>query len=289
MQQKEEDKKVIQFFQGQPGSIYDAITMHSNHIHQMYLAYSYLCNVTKDNTQIGEFTKSDIFEIQLKEAFNDVKSIVSNGFIAYVEQFILNTKDNSLLEKVYNFLTIKLNELQMVPKRVKFNPAYPHYKTLYENANHKLILYLSGLGNELDANGNYKKVKDYFTANDLFDAIVLDLKETKDKIDSLFSLKSLNAIVETLQENNFNSNQQKRIKWEGTPSQFGFIIDLLITGGYLKKPTSSFVKDADFYATIFDIETTPGTLAKELSEKTNSLNTINRKKIVIPPKDDLIS
>ncbi len=46
------------------------------------------------------------------------------------------------------------------------------------------------LGHELNANGNYKEVKDWFTADNLFDAIVQDLKETKHKIDNLFSLKS---------------------------------------------------------------------------------------------------
>jgi hypothetical protein len=79
----------------------------------------------------------------------------------------------------------------------------------------------------------------------------------------------------------------KKLKWLGTPSQFGFIIDLLIQGGYLERPTSSFQKDANFYLQHFDINTTPGTLAIEVSENTNHLSTDNRKRIIIPHKDKL--
>jgi hypothetical protein len=80
---------------------------------------------------------------------------------------------------------------------------------------------------------------------------------------------------------------KKKLKWMGTPSQFGFIIDLLTEGGYLQKPTGSFAKDAELYFSIFEIETTESTLTKELSETTNSLNTVNRKKFTIPSKDEL--
>jgi hypothetical protein len=80
---------------------------------------------------------------------------------------------------------------------------------------------------------------------------------------------------------------KKKLKWTGTPSQFGFIIDLLTKGGYLQKPTGSFTKDAELYFSIFEIETTESTLTKELSETTNSLNTVNRKKFTIPSKDEL--
>ena len=78
-----------------------------------------------------------------------------------------------------------------------------------------------------------------------------------------------------------------KLKWTGTPSQFGFIIDLLVQGGYLEKPTSSFAKDAELYLKIFDIPTTIKTLTKELSEKTNALSLQNRKKIIIPHKTKL--
>ena len=107
------------------------------------------------------------------------------------------------------------------------------------------------------------------------------LKEKKIEINTP-KLENINEpLSETIKTNN------QKLKWKGTPSQFGFIIDLLIQGGYLEKPTSSFAKDANFYLQFFDIETTNTTLAKELSEGTNSLATKNRNRITIPHKDKL--
>jgi len=107
------------------------------------------------------------------------------------------------------------------------------------------------------------------------------LKEKKMEINNPQFENNNEPLPETIQTNN------QKLKWNGTPSQFGFIIDLLIQGGYLEKPTASFAKDANFYLQIFDIETTNTTLAKELSEGTNSLATKNRNKITIPNKDKL--
>lgn len=87
--------------------------------------------------------------------------------------------------------------------------------------------------------------------------------------------------------NELIKTKNPKLKWMGKPSQFGFIIDLLIQGGYLEKPTSSFSKDANLYLQHFDIDTTEATLAKELSEGSNNLATKNRKKIIIPHKDKL--
>ncbi len=80
---------------------------------------------------------------------------------------------------------------------------------------------------------------------------------------------------------------QKKIKWLGSPSQFGFIIDALVIGGYIERPTSSFKKDAEFYLNIFDLDTTIGTLEKELNFKGNSITPDNRKQFKIIKKDQL--
>ncbi len=90
----------------------------------------------------------------------------------------------------------------------------------------------------------------------------------------------------TSDEANKNPITQK-LQWQGTPAEFGFIIDLLIQGNYLEKPTSSFLKDANFYLKHFNINTTVGTLSKEVSEKTNSISINNRNKIIIPHRDKL--
>lgn len=91
---------------------------------------------------------------------------------------------------------------------------------------------------------------------------------------------------ESKSENNIDNvgtkstgNETQKLKWLGTPSQFGFIIQELIGKGYLDRPTSSNQQDAKIYLSIFNINTTEGTLAKELSENTNSITPENAGKL----------
>lgn len=79
----------------------------------------------------------------------------------------------------------------------------------------------------------------------------------------------------------------KKLKWTGTPAQFGFIINELIGKGYIEKPTGSYNKDAEFYFSIMDIDTTPGNLANEVNLNKNSFSANNARKFKIPSKDKL--
>lgn len=84
----------------------------------------------------------------------------------------------------------------------------------------------------------------------------------------------------------------KKLKWLGTPAQFGHLIIELIGKGYLDKPTISFNKDAEFYLSIFDIKTkngktTIGNMANEINENKNSLSATNVVKFKIFHKDKL--
>lgn len=87
-----------------------------------------------------------------------------------------------------------------------------------------------------------------------------------------------------IETNNFNG---KKLKWTGTPAQFGFIINELIGKGYIEKPTGSYNKDAEFYLSIFNIETTPGNLSNEVNINKNSFSANNALKFTIPNKDKL--
>ncbi len=242
MKQQERNKEVNQFSHGEiiPESIYHAITLHTSHIHQMVIAYNRLCFAAKENKLNKPLPKNDEFENLIKDAFDGRNSITSIGFIEYVEKFILDTPDNLLLEKVYNILNEKINELIRQPKRLRFNPVYPHYNSLFENTSHKMILYIIPLGHELDANGNYKEVKDYFTVDNLFDAIVQDLKETKQKIDSLFSLKKLNDKTLTVQNSTSPKQPQMQIEpiiWDTDNILLGYLIQWLKDNGFISKKT----------------------------------------------------
>jgi hypothetical protein len=78
-----------------------------------------------------------------------------------------------------------------------------------------------------------------------------------------------------------------KLVWRGTPAQFGFIIIELIGNGYLEKPTGSYKKDAAIYLNIFEIDTTKGTLEKEINCNSNSLSTENARHLNLPHKDKL--
>lgn len=104
------------------------------------------------------------------------------------------------------------------------------------------------------------------------------IEEFAAKISDLDNDETESEIIET---------NQKKMKWLGSPAQFGLIIDHLVQGGYLEKPTGSFTKDAGFYLNYFEIDTTKDTLAKELSETTNSVAPHNRRQFIIPQKDKL--
>jgi hypothetical protein len=78
-----------------------------------------------------------------------------------------------------------------------------------------------------------------------------------------------------------------KLKWLGTPSQFGIIINELVMKGYLEFPARAHRKNAEIFLSFFDIDTTHATLSKELSTNTNSMSIDNARKLVIIHKDKL--
>jgi hypothetical protein len=74
--------------------------------------------------------------------------------------------------------------------------------------------------------------------------------------------------------------RQPKVKWKGAPSHFSYIIGELIDKGYMDKPAGTFNRQATFWLSIFEIATTHGTLAKELS--TCSLTVDNIRLFNIP-------
>ena len=78
-----------------------------------------------------------------------------------------------------------------------------------------------------------------------------------------------------------------KLKWKASPAIFGTLMDELIEKGYIERPTASYSKDVSCYMQIFDIDSTPATLAKELSDRTNSLCADNRAKLTLPKIEQL--
>lgn len=204
----------------EPDNIYQAIQLFTFHIHKMYIAYNILIWDAKKNGTTDTITKSKGFGDNIKKAFDRTSSITSDGFIEYVEKFILSTTDSLELQKVYNFISEKLKDLESNFKRLRFNPIYPYYKSLLfeDDTPVSLFLYLDSIGQHYDINGNYV-YNDYFTADNLFDTIVKDLGATKQKMDSLFSIKKLNEIIpqqpQPIAPTEQPQKQIEPIKWNG--------------------------------------------------------------------------
>ena len=85
--------------------------------------------------------------------------------------------------------------------------------------------------------------------------------------------------------------KHEKIKWLGTPSQFGFLIMELIRQGYIEPPKKnseySYKALAGSCFNAFDITGSPQTLEKELSERTCSLSETKRAKFTIPHISDI--
>jgi len=89
----------------------------------------------------------------------------------------------------------------------------------------------------------------------------------------------------------------EKIKWKGTPSQFGYLFLELVKQGFIEPPMRNGEYNYKGLARIcydyFDIEskpekkTTPENLAKELNPESNRLSDTKRAKFTIPDKADL--
>ena len=83
----------------------------------------------------------------------------------------------------------------------------------------------------------------------------------------------------------------QKLKWNGTPSQFGYIFLELAQNGFIEVPKTggidSYSKYAAYCMNLFDINTTQRNLVKELNQKSNSLTYANRKEFKIPERNDL--
>ncbi len=79
-----------------------------------------------------------------------------------------------------------------------------------------------------------------------------------------------------------NSTEITKVKFKGSVSEFGYMIYQFTENGFIQKPSNSYLKDAEYYLSIYEISTTTATLAKELNINTNSL--IPKNKVGIDKK-----
>jgi hypothetical protein len=115
---------------------------------------------------------------------------------------------------------------------------------------------------------------DYF--NHVFPDYSYTDKAKKLKYSDLINITDGLKLFISRAEDNLPDNEEliinKKIKWNGGPSDFGFLINQLIANGWIEKPYKTHINNAKFFYDLFDIDTTVGTLASELNENRNSLS-----------------
>jgi hypothetical protein len=244
-------------------------------------------NLSLKTTDFTVLNKFNGHVIQIFRNENEIRNKTENEITTIIYDSYKNLESN--VNSLFKFSTVLMEERTNFSLSIPGNEQREYFLNFYngiisqrvkdiEEHIWEIIEFI--VKDTYQKNPNATVTRDSFEkecewANFLLSAFAKDYL-TKENIET-----DNESLPETIQTSN------QKLKWTGTPSQFGFIIDLLIQGGYLEKPTSSFAKDANFYLQFFDIETTNSTLAKELSEGTNSLATKNRKKITIPNKDKL--
>ena len=127
-----------------PDNIKEAIRLFESHINQLKIAYFSLIDDYKSDKSQNEIPYYQNFEHSLKQAFNVEYTITSSVLISFIEDYFLD-KDIESLQKAYNIISNKLNDLLLEHKRLKYNPKYYHTKSLYENAPISLKLFINSL------------------------------------------------------------------------------------------------------------------------------------------------
>lgn len=82
-----------------------------------------------------------------------------------------------------------------------------------------------------------------------------------------------------------------KIKWSGTPSQFGYLFLELVKNGFIEPPLYNGETNYKGLARLcyqnFDINTTPGNIEKEMNPNKNTLSDTKRAKFTIPNISDI--
>lgn len=227
------------------------------------------------NSTIGEIREYYASEENLQIKYEQKKSFTPDWLFA-LKNWIAEL-DTYLDEEEYGYYT-KMGGYN-IGTRKKHPLIYQVYSDVMNGDNKQLYHYTGFLIETWDDGTKYATLSELENIGFAV-ALARFLRNLKDELKILQQVDLLTPSIHV-------QPPKQKIKWTGTPAQFGFYMDLLIQGGYLQKPTGSFEKDSTFYLEHFDIETTKGTLTKELSENTNSIETKYRNKVVIPHKDKL--
>ncbi len=240
-----------------------------------------------------EMELQDQFKLSLKSTLTDVLKMVSpiendveptgtnNYFNLCKKEFeqrvanagdgyqtLISTIKNIEDEYKQNIITNVVDNIHIIPKPVKMwdiktvgfycNQQDPNIKIsdllyfLFTNSFEDVML------------GPSVKIKQSITALAKGIADSLFHRDLKKERDSNFFQKpdSQNRDSNNPFPDNENSNQKNKLKWLGTPSQFGFFISLLTEKGFIKLNASS-EKNAELLLSVFDMDSAQGITSKQ--------------------------
>lgn len=255
--------------------------------------------------------------VRFKSEYNNVKfvpqtlweSIIfyykNDGLLDIIDLDIKEYK-NSVQEKL-NRAIGKRNAYESEKKNITKKYEYElveGWKDISIEENIKLKKYLDK-GKELALSGDNKKVREalkellfeerdynnFDEENDLSKWLTyLDITVAMSRLGVM--LKGIEYayclnILEDLNNSNVISQSLQKLKWLGTPAQFGFVIQELIGKGYLEKPAGSNAKDVKALLEHFEVNGKESTIEKELSVNQNSMSANNRSRFRVPQIDSL--
>lgn len=137
-------------------------------------------------------------------------------------------------------------------------------------------------------------IKTIIETNFLRYNLYLEYKIFNEDLNFIRAIGLLNSICGSIETKNVISAvvpNENKLKWSGTPAQFGYIINELVEKGFIECPTThsspSISKLAKVCFEIFDLSSTPQNIEKELNPEKNTLSVIKRKYFNIPNVSEL--
>lgn len=197
-------------------------------------------------------------------------------------------------EKQLNYSSIEnfINENSQNIKKYKFNRIVRNNVKLAKidisKISEDLIEIISAY---LEKNGHSMAIKTIIPANFIKYNLYMEYKIFNENSDFVRAIALLNSICNPLEIITPTPKIENKLKWLGTPAQFGYIINELVEKGFIECPTThaspSISKLSRVCLEVFDLSSTPQNIEKELNPEKNTLSEIKRKHFKIPNISEL--
>lgn len=194
-------------------------------------------------------------------------------------------------EKIESF--VKTNRDSIV--KYKFDRLLRNKAKLKDiQSSNKFTSLIGSISNYLVEKGNTSAIKVIVHAHFLNYNLYFQYQIFKQNSDFKGLVELLNMNNDSSEIKNYTSVSvpiENKLKWLGTPAQFGYIINELVEKGFIECPTThaspSISKLAKVCLEIFELGSTPQNIEKELNPEKNTLSVHKRKYFNIPNVSEL--